>query len=104
MDAGNPQQGGKEYKDNNRELSILVDDRLAEINDSIVTLTGRVDEMEKRIEELKFEGDVEELCREMQAAVNFMASQCHQGCQSSSSIPGCLQGQVRVLKGRGRSS
>ena len=71
---GNPQQGGKKSKDKNRELSVFVDDRLAEINDSIVILTGRVDEMEKRIKELESEGDVEELRGEMQVAVNSMAA------------------------------
>jgi len=74
MDVGNPQQGGNKSKDKNKELSVLVDDRLAEANDSIITLTARVDEMEKRIEELESEGDVEELCGEMQVAVNSMVA------------------------------
>ena len=72
-EVGNPQQGGKKSKDKNKELAVLVDDRLAEINDSIITPTGRVDEMES-IEELESEGDVEELRGEMQVAVNFMAA------------------------------
>ena len=73
MDDGNPQQE-KKSKDKNKELSVLIDDRLAEINDSIITLTGRVDEMEKRIKELESEGDVKELRGEMQVAVNSMAA------------------------------
>ena len=70
-DAGNPQQA-KKSKDKNKELSVLVDDRLTEINDSIITLTGRVNEMENRIKELVSEGDLEELRGEMQAAMNFI--------------------------------
>jgi len=49
-DAGNPQQGGKKGNDKNKDLAVLVDDKLAKVNDSIIILTGRVDEMEKRIE------------------------------------------------------
>jgi len=60
--------------DKNKELLVLVDDRLAEINNSIVTLSGRVDEIEKRIEELESEGDVEEFCEEMQVVVNSMTA------------------------------
>ena len=69
-DADNPQQGGKKSKDENQDLTVFVDNRLAEINDSIITLMGRVDEMEKRIEELESEGDVEELHEEIEVAVN----------------------------------
>jgi len=68
------QQGRKKSKDKNKELAVLVDEKVAEIDDSIITLTDRVDEMEKRIEELKSEGDVEELRWEMQVAVNSMAT------------------------------
>ena len=74
MDAGNPQQGEKKSKDKNKELSVLVDDRLAEIKDSTVTLRGRVDEMAKCIDELKSEGDIEELRGEMQVAVNSIVA------------------------------
>ena len=72
--VGNPQQGGKKSKDKNKELAVLVDDRVAEINASIITLTGRVDEMEKRIEEVESEGDLEELRGEMQVAVNSVVA------------------------------
>ena len=65
-DAGNPQQGGKKGKDKNKDLSVLVDDKLAEINHSMSTLTGKVDDMEKRIEELESMGDIEEFRAEMQ--------------------------------------
>ena len=59
IDAGNPQQGGKKGKDKSKELEVLVDDKLVEVNNSIVTLTGRVDEMETRIKELESEGDLD---------------------------------------------
>jgi len=55
-------------------LSILVDDKLAEINHSMSNLTARVDDMEKRIEELKSTGDLEEFRAEMQEAVKSLAS------------------------------
>jgi len=64
-EVSNPQQGGKKGKDKNKDLPVLVDDKLAEVNDSIITLMGRVNEMEKRIEELKSEGDLGELRGEM---------------------------------------
>jgi len=56
-DAGNPQQG-KKSKDKNKQLLVLVDDRIAEINDSIITLTDRMYEMEKHIEEVESEGNI----------------------------------------------
>ena len=68
------QQGGKKSKNKNKELAVLIDEKVAEINDSIITLTGRVDEMEKRIEKLESEGDVEKLHGEMQVVVNSMAT------------------------------
>ena len=81
-DVGNPQQGGKKGKDKNKDLAILVDDKLAEVNDFIITLTGRVDEMEKRIEELKSEGDLEELCGEMQVAINSVVADVNKEVQA----------------------
>jgi len=44
-----------------RTLSVPVNERFAEINNSIATLTGRVHDMEKHLEELKSMGDSEEL-------------------------------------------
>ena len=62
-DAVNPQQGGKKGKDKNKDLLVPIDDKLAEINHSMSDLTGRVDDMEKCIEELESMGDFEELRR-----------------------------------------
>ena len=45
------QQDEKKGKDKNKDFSILVDERLAEINNSMATLTRRVDDMDKHIEE-----------------------------------------------------
>jgi len=39
-DVGN-RQGGKKGKDKNRDLAVLVDERLAEINISVATQRGR---------------------------------------------------------------
>jgi len=73
-DAGNPQQDGKKGKDKNKDLAVLVNDKLAEVNDSIITLTGRVDKMETLIKELESEGHLEELHGEMQVAVNSVVA------------------------------
>jgi len=43
----------EEGKGKNKDFALLVDERLAEINNSMATLTGRVDDIEKRIEELE---------------------------------------------------
>ena len=55
-DAGNPQQGGKMGKDQNKDLSVLVDERLTEINNSMATLMSRADDMGKRLQELESAG------------------------------------------------
>jgi len=68
------QQGSKKGKDKNKDLAVLVNEKLAEVNNSIITLTGRVDKIEKHIEELESEGDLEELCGEMQVAVNSIVA------------------------------
>ena len=54
-DAGNP-KGGKKGKNKNKNLAILVDKTLTVINNFMVTLTGRVDDMEKQLEELESMG------------------------------------------------
>ena len=72
-DGSNP-QGGKKGKDKNKDLAVLVDDKLAEVNNSIITLTGRVDEMETHIKKLESKGDLEELRGEMQVAVNSVVA------------------------------
>ena len=41
-DVGNP-EGGKKSKDKNKDLAVLVDERLAEITSSMATLTGGVE-------------------------------------------------------------
>jgi len=71
IDADNP-QGVKESKDNNKDLAILVDERLIKITSFMATLTGRVANMEKHFEELESIRDFEELRGEVQAAVNSM--------------------------------
>jgi len=65
-------QGGKKGKYKNKDLVVLVDERAAEINNSMGTLMGMVDDMEKHLEELESMGDFEEFRGEVQAAVNFV--------------------------------
>jgi len=81
-------------------LSVLVDDKLAEINDSIVTLMGCVDEMEKRIEELEFEGDFEELRGEMQAAVNSMAANVTKDVQALRASQDACKAKMEAYKAK----
>ena len=63
-------------------MAVLVDDKLADVNNSIITLTGRVDEMEKRIEELESEGDLVELRGEMQVAINSVVADVNKEAQA----------------------
>ena len=63
-------------------MAVLVDDKLTEVNDSIITPTGRVDEMEKHIEELESEGDSKELRGEMQVAVNSVMADVNKEVQA----------------------
>jgi len=68
-------------------LAFLVDKRLTEINNSMATPTGRVDDIEKHLEELESMGDFEELRGEVQVAVLKLCSgRCQQGGPSSSGI------------------
>ena len=62
----NPQQGGKKGKDKaNKDVMGLVEERLGEVNAFMSTLTGRVEDMEKCIEELESEVEMDELRGEM---------------------------------------
>lgn len=64
------QQGGKKGKGKNKNAMGLVEELLVEINSTMCALTGRVDDMDKRLEELESKGDIEKLHREMQATIN----------------------------------
>ena len=81
-DAGNPQQGGKKGKDKNKDLSVFVDSKLAKINHSMSDLMGRVDDMEKRIEELKSTMNFEEFHADMQEVVKSLASNADEEVQA----------------------
>jgi len=80
-DADNP-QGGKKIEDKNKDLAILADERLTETTNSMATLTGRVDDIEEHLEELKSTGDFEELCGEVQAAINSVMVNVNQEVQA----------------------
>jgi len=80
-DAGNP-QGGKKSKDKNKNLVVLVDERLAEITDSTATLTGRMDDIEKHLEELESTEDFEEIHGEVRAAINSIVVNVNQEVQT----------------------
>ena len=70
----NPKQCGKKGKDKNKDVMSLVEEWLAEINTTMLALTGRVDDMDRRIEELKSEGDMEEFHGEMQTIMTSMVA------------------------------
>jgi len=80
-DGGSP-QGRKKGKDKNKDLAVLMDERLAENNNYMATLTGRVDDMEKHLEELEFMGDFEELHGKVQAAVNSVVADINKEVQA----------------------
>jgi len=65
-DATNLQQEGQKRKDKtNKDVMGLLKERLREVNASISTLTGRVEDIEKRIKKLESEVGMDELRREM---------------------------------------
>ena len=63
----NPQQGGKKGKDKDDNVMGLVKERLAEVNNTMSALTGKVDDMDRLLKELESEGDMEGLHREVKA-------------------------------------
>jgi len=63
-------------------MSILADDKLAEINHSILALTARVDDMQKRIEELESTRNIEEFYAKMQEAAKSLASNADEEIQA----------------------
>ena len=68
----NPQQGDKKGKDKTKDVMVLAEDRLADFTNFMSALMGRVGDMDKRIEELEYIGDIDELHGEMQATTSFM--------------------------------
>ena len=79
-------------------MAVLVDDSFLEFNNSIVTLMGRVDEMEKSIEELESEGDVEELRGEMQVAEKSMAANVTKYVQALRASQDVCKSEVEAYK------
>jgi len=70
----NPQQGGKKGKDKSKDLVGLIEERLAEINNTMSALTGRVDGMDRCIEGIESKMDMEELHGVMQAAMTCIVA------------------------------
>ena len=59
-----------------------MDHRLAELNNSMATLTGRVDDMDKCLEEFESMRDFEDLRGEVQAVVNSMVTDVNKEVQA----------------------
>lgn len=74
MTDANLQQGGKKGKDKNKDVMGLVEELLAEINNTMSPLMGRVDAIDRRIKKLKSKRDMEELRGEMQMAMTSVVA------------------------------
>jgi len=94
------EQGGKKGKDKNKDLSVLVDNRLAKINNSMTTLMGRVDDMDKRLKELEFMRDFEELRGEVQVAVNFTVANVNKEIQALKASKAAKDAKIQVYEAR----
>ena len=70
----NSQQGGKKGKDKNKDFVGHVKERLVEVNNTMSAPTGMVDNMDRGIEGLESEGDIEELRGEMQTAMTSVVT------------------------------
>lgn len=82
MTDANPQQGDKKGKDKTKDVMVLMEDRLAKFTSTISTLTDRVDDMNKRIEELESIGDLDELSGEMQTAMSSVVATVNKEIQA----------------------
>ena len=59
-------------KDKTKDVTVLVEDRLAEFTNFMPTLMGRVEDIDKHIEELESTGNMDGLRGEIQAAISSM--------------------------------
>ena len=91
-------QGAKKGKDKNKDLTILVDDKLAEVNNSIITLTGRVDEIRDSHQGARVRGDLEELRGEMQVAVNSVVADVNGEIQALRASKAAQQEELRACR------
>jgi len=92
----NRQQGGSKGNENNRDVMALVEVRLIEINTTMSTLTDMVDDMNKYIKELEYEGDVEELWVEMQEALNSMLVDFNKEIQALQALAASMDGELQA--------
>jgi len=68
-----PSTSGEEG-DKNKDLPVFVDEGLAKINNFMATLTSRVDDIDKCLEELESMVVFEELRRKVQGVVNSVVT------------------------------
>jgi len=73
---------GRRARTRTRDLAVFVDETLAELTNSMATLTGRVDDMEKHLKELESTEDFEELRGKMRAAINSVVVNVNQEVQA----------------------
>jgi len=94
------QQGRKNDKEKNKDLSILVNERLAEINNSMTTLMGRVDDMDKLLKEFESMGDFEELCGDEQVAVNSVVADVNKESQALKASEAAKDAKIQAHEAR----
>lgn len=99
----NPQQGGKKGKDKNKDVMGLIEEWLVEINATMLALTGWVDDMDKRIEELKSEGDMEEFRGEMQIAMASVMADFKKELQALQASEVAKDGKLQACKAKDKA-
>jgi len=72
--------------------------RLTEINKSVATLTGSVDDMEKHLEELESMGDFKELCGEVQVAVYSVVADINKEVQALSASEAAYDEELKACR------
>jgi len=95
--ASNP-QGGKKSKDKNKDLAVLVHERLAEME--LVTLTGRVDDLEKHLEELESKEDFEEFRGEVRAVINSVVVNVNQEVQTLRASEAAQEEELKACRAK----
>ena len=81
-----------------KDLSVLVDDRLVELNNSMAILTVGVDEMDKRLEEHEFMRDFEELHAEVKVTINSMLADVNKEIQALKASEATKDAKSKLMK------
>ena len=74
-----------------------MDERLTNINNFMATLIGRVDDMEKHLQELESMGDFEELRGKVQVVVNSMVADVNEEIQALKASEAAKDAKIQAL-------